>query len=327
MTSPSSDVPAAEQEEGTERFIGIDLGGTQLRAALIDASGRIYDKHKVKTAQDGGPAAVIRQICELIDAVGGPGVKAIGIGIPGSIEASDGTVLGIPALDGWDGIPLARLVQEHSGLPCVLENDATAAAIGEWRSGAGKGCDHFIYITISTGIGSGVIVDGHVLRGVRGLAGEIGHTKIADETDICDCGQIGCWQAIASGTALGNRAKKALAATEVTSIIPQLAEGAEVSSYHVGIAARKGDALAIALLKQEALALAQGFVNAQHLYAPERIVVGGGVSHLLDLMQSDIETMVKARLLPGFPHIPIVQSALGDDAGMTGAAFQAAAAT
>jgi glucokinase len=323
----SVDATASETEPGTERFIGIDLGGTQLRAALIDTSGKIHDKQKVKTAQEGGPAAVIKQICELIDAVRGPGAKAIGIGIPGSIEASDGTVLGIPALDGWDGIPLSKLVFEHSGLPCILENDATAAAIGEWRSGAGSGCSHFIYVTISTGIGSGVIVDGHVLRGVRGLAGEIGHTKITDQSDICDCGQIGCWQAIASGTALGRRAQKALMATEVTSIIPDIAEDAEVSAYHVGLAARRGDALALALLKEEADALAQGFVNAQHLYAPERIVVGGGVSHLLDLMQGDIEAMVRVRLLPGFPRIPIVQSALGDDAGMIGAAFQAAAST
>lgn len=308
-----------------DRFIGIDLGGTQLRAALVDATGQVHARRKVKTPRSGGPEAVIREICQLIDEVRAPGVRAIGIGIPGSIEASDGTVLGIPALEGWDRIPLAERVTRHSGLPCILENDATAAAIGEWRSGAGAGCRHFVYITISTGIGAGVIIDGHVLRGVRGLAGEIGHTKIVDQSDVCDCGNIGCWQAVASGTALGNRARKALQG-EVSSIMPGIAEGDPVSAYHVGLAARRGDALALELLKEEASVLADGFVNAQHLYAPERIVVGGGVSQLLDLMHDDIQEMVRARLLPGFPACPIVKAELEDDAGMIGAALQAASA-
>lgn len=306
------------------RFIGVDLGGTQLRAALVDASGRVHKMRRTKTALEGGPDAVIAQINQLIDEVNDGSAKAVGIGIPGSIEASSGLVLGIPALPGWDRIPLAAFVSDRSRLPCFLENDATAAAIGEWRAGAGMGCIHFVYITISTGIGAGVVIDGHVLRGVRGLAGEIGHTRITDHSDICSCGKIGCWEAVASGTALGRRARIAMKASP-SSIIATLSGGESVSAYHVGIAARRGDALAIALLKEEALLLGLGFVNAQHLYAPERIVIGGGLSSLLDLMRNDIEAVIRDRLLPGFPSVLIAQASLGDNAGMIGAALQAAA--
>jgi len=163
-----------------------------------------------------------------------------------------------------------------------------------------------------------------VMRGARGLAGEIGHTRIADASDRCSCGQIGCWEAVASGTALGRRARRA-AAQEPDGAIARAAAGAPASAEHVGAAALRGDARARALLDEEALWLGYGFTNVQHLYAPERVVVGGGLSRLLDLMSERIEAVVRARRLPGFPEVPIVAAALGDDAGMIGAALQAAA--
>lgn len=322
-TIPHDRKAEAPASAASDHFIGVDLGGTQLRAALVDRAGGILTARRVKTDREGGPEAIIAQIHTLIETVGDHTTTTIGIGIPGSLDSAAGTVLGIPALAGWNGVPLARLVEDRAGLPCVLENDATAAAIGEWHAGAGQGCAHFVYITISTGIGAGVVVDGRVLRGARGLAGEIGHTRIADASDICSCGQIGCWEAVASGTALGARARRA-AVGDPTGAIATLAAQQPVSAYHVGIAARQGDATALALLKEEATWLGLGFVNAQHLYAPERIVMGGGLSSLLDLMLDDAEAVVRERLLPGFPPAPIVAAALGDDAGMIGAALQAA---
>lgn len=319
-SSTSAAVPFADG-----RFIGVDLGGTQLRAALVDAAGSVFATRRVRTDRDGGPQSVIAQIDRLIGEVSHGSLKAIGIGIPGSIDATTGSVLGIPALPGWNGIPLAKLVNQRTGLPCFLENDATAATIGEWRAGAGRNCAHFVYITISTGIGAGVVVDGRLIRGARGLAGEIGHTRITDCSDMCSCGKIGCWEAVASGTALGRRARKALAANP-SSAIATFAAGEPANAYHVGLAARQGDDLALALLKEEAAWLGAGLVNAQHLYAPERIVVGGGLSSLLELMRNDIEDVVRDRLLPGFRSASLVSAALGDDAGMIGAALQAAEA-
>jgi len=305
-----------------ELSIGVDLGGTQLRAALVDPDGTVLAAQRVRTDRTGGPQGVTVQIHTLVDAIRTDDVATIGIGIPGAFDAAAGTVLGIPALPGWTDVPLADLVTRETGLPCVLENDATAAAIGEWRAGAGKGCDHFVYLTISTGIGSGIVVDGRILRGAGGLAGEIGHTKIADASDPCSCGHIGCWEAVASGTALGRQAQR-LAKAEPEGLVAREAGSEPAAAYHVGAAARRGDPSALRLLRDEAVWLGAGFVNAQHLYAPERIVVGGGLSLLLDLMIDDIKAAIRQRLLPGFKPADIVAARLGDDAGMVGAALHA----
>ena len=302
--------------------LGVDLGGTNLRVALIGADGAVVRSRRVPTDRTSGPHAVIGQILQLAGELRNSETSALGIAIPGAFDSAAGTVLGIPALPGWEGVPLHRHLAESTGLPCMLENDATAAAIGEWRAGAGRGSRHLVYITISTGIGAGVVVDGHVLRGVRGLAGEIGHTKIASESDICSCGCVGCWEAVASGTALGRRAAEQVR-HDPGGAIARLAAGEAATSVHVGLAARAGDAAALALLRTEARLLGEGFANAQHLYAPEKIVVGGGLSSLLDLMLPDITETVRARLLPGFPPADIVPAMLGDDAGLVGVGLEA----
>lgn len=299
--------------------IGIDLGGTQLRAALVDPMGQVLRLERVATDRAGGPAAVVAQIEALVAAVRDQGTRGIGIGIPGAFDGPAGTVLGIPALPGWNGVPLAAMLLERTGIACRLENDANVAALGEWHAGAGKGCAHFVYVTISTGIGAGVIVDGRLLRGFGGNAGEAGHTRISDDPAICSCGQTGCWEAVASGTALGRRARAA-AQAEPDGAIARLAAGAVPGAQHVGEAARAGDAAALAILREEAFYLGAGFVNLQHLYGPQRIVFGGGVSALLGLMQDEIATVMAARRLPGFAAIPVMPAALGDMAGVVGAA-------
>ncbi len=306
----------------SRRFIGVDLGGTQLRAALVNEAGSVVRAQRVLTDRAGGPEAVVAQIEALVAEMRDDATQAIGIGIPGAFDAASGVVLGLPALPGWAGLALAARITASSGLACVLENDATAAAIGEWRAGAGRGCDHFVYVTISTGIGAGIVVDGRLLRGARGQAGEIGHCRIADASDPCSCGRIGCWEAVASGTALGRRAAR-VAAAHPEGTLARLAHGVPVRAAHVGTAARIGDAGALALLAEEAVWLGYGLVNIQHIYAPERIVMGGGVSQLLDLMADGIAAVVRERLLPGFPHVPIVAASLGDDSGMVGAALRA----
>jgi glucokinase len=304
------------------RVVGIDLGGTHLRAALVGADGGIVAARRVRTDAAGGPDAVVNQMIDLIAEMRDEDTAAVGIGIPGAFDGEAGTVLGIPALPGWTDLPLRDRITAATGLACVLENDATAAAYGEWRAGAGQGCRHFVYITVSTGIGAGIIVDGRVLRGVRGLAGEIGHTKIASTSVRCACGAIGCWQAVAAGTALDLSATTEVA-RDPAGAIARLAAGGPALSAHVGAAARAGDARAKALLAEHARLLGEGFVNAQHLYAPERIVMGGGLSALLDLMADDIAATVAERLLPGFPPVPILPPALGDNAGIVGAALEA----
>lgn len=302
--------------------IGIDLGGTHVRCARVDAEGRILAAERRQTSQ-AGPEAVMRQMADLVGRLREPGTRGVGIGVPGAIDAATGTVLNIPALAGWGHVPLAEAVSRASGLPCLLENDAKAAALGEWRAGAGRGCDNLAYVTVGTGIGGGMIVDGRLIRGIGGLAGEVGHTHVTDSSEPCACGRYGCWQAVASGTALAGRARAAVAA-EPSSRIAVLAGGEAVTAFHVAQAAREGDERALALLADFARLLGMGFANVQHCYSPSRIIMGGGMSALFDLLQADMASALRAGLLAGFPPAEILAAELGDDAGLVGAAMIAA---
>ncbi|UFN47816.1 ROK family protein [Roseomonas sp. OT10] len=308
----------------TAQFLGIDLGGTHLRVALVDAAGQVLSAERRETDRS-GPEAVIAQMVALIGAVRGPatrapGIRALGVGVPGTIDPAAGTVLGVPALPGWGGVPLAARLREATGLPVVLENDAKAACIGEWRAGAGAGSDNVAYVTVSTGIGAGIVAEGRLLRGASGLAGELGHTRLTEQPVRCACGRTGCWQALASGPALAARAQ---ARAVPGSRLAALADGLPVLPRHVGTAAAEGDPTALALLEEMAEWLGVGFANLQHAYDSERIVVGGGVSALLEQMRGGIEATLRARLLPGFRPALIRRAALGDDAGLVGAALAA----
>lgn len=300
----------------------MDLGGTQVRAACVTEAGVVIMSSRLPTDKDGGPERIVAQIESLISTVRDDATVAIGVGVPGAVDRDGGIVLGLPALPGFSGFALAQRLSQSSRLPSVLENDATAAAIGEWRAGAGRNCANLVYVTIGTGIGAGVIVDGRVMRGARGLAGEVGHTRITDFEERCSCGQLGCWESVASGTALGRRARRAVAAAP-DGLIASFADGLPATAQHVGLAARRGDERALQLLEEHARWIALGLVNVQHAFAPDRIVIGGGVSVLLDLMMDKIADVLRQRRLPGFPDIPIVAAELGDDAGMVGAALQA----
>lgn len=299
--------------------IGVDLGGTWLRVARVTAAGSVAAMERLPTDVAGGPAGVVAQIVAMTGRLGADGIRAMGVGVPGAFDAENGTVLGIPALPGWTGFPLAETLRDRLGLDCRLENDAKAAAIGEWDAGAAKGFRNFVYVTVSTGIGACAVVDGRLLRGAGGLAGEIGHTRIAETSERCACGLYGCWQALAAGPALARRAEAAAQATP-DSALAALAAAGPLSGLEVGRAARAGDAAALAVVQEHASLLGVGFANLQHVYAPDLLVVGGGVSDLLDLMRPPLEAVLRQRLLPGFKPADIRVAALGDVAGLVGAA-------
>jgi glucokinase len=310
---------AARLARQERHAIGIDLGGTQLRVACVDGGGRIVALERVRSDHVQGRDALIQQMAMLVQRVRSRQVEAIGVGIPGSINRRQGLVLGMPAFPGWSGVPLAALLQDSVQLPVYLENDANVAALGEWRSGAGKGSSDVAYVTISTGIGAGIISDGRLVRGFGGLAGEIGHTRLTDNSPPCSCGQIGCFEAVASGRALERKVADAVA-QDPNSILAQLAAGETPRAEHLTEAVRRGDPRAHDILDEEAVLLGIGFTNLQHLYSPERIVVGGGVSALLPLMRATIERVMKNRLLAGFTPAQLRVAELGDSAGVIGAA-------
>jgi glucokinase len=289
--------------------IGIDLGGTELRVAVVAADGAILAHARTATAAMDGPEAVIGQMADLVgQIVGGHAIGGVGIGSPGPLDAAAGVVVHAPTLRGWNEVPLAKLASERLGLPVRIDNDANVAALAEWRFGAGRGLRHIVYVTVSTGIGGGVIIDGRLLHGRGSLAGELGHMAITEAPIACACGGLGCWEALASGTALGQRA------TAMGGL-------GRVTARDVARLAEAGNAIAQRLLAEEAGYLGIGFTNLLHLYAPEMIVVGGGVSDCLPAMQDEITQTIRRRAMPAYRDVPVVAAALGQQAGVIGAAL------
>jgi glucokinase len=309
----------ANSTAGAPLAIGIDLGGTQVRAGLL-RNGEILARAAQPTDIAGGPAAVLAQIDALVAEIkGAANVAPVGIGIcaPGPLDSGSGVVLDIPTLPGWRDFALRDAVAQRYGLPALLENDGIAAAFGEWGFGAGLGVQNLVYVTVSTGIGGGVVADGRLLHGHRGMAGHVGHLRLAAEGPRCPCGGIGCFEAFASGSALGQRAREAAAAG---GFLAEAARHARLEARHVVAGARAGDAICRALLDEEADYLAQGFISLVHLYSPERIILGGGVSQAFDLIGDRVFAGVQAGVMPAFREVRIAPAALGDNSGLIGAA-------
>jgi glucokinase len=289
--------------------IGIDLGGTELRAAVVSADGEVLAHARTMTAALDGPEAVIAQMADLVGQIApGHDVRGVGIGSPGPLDAEAGVVVHASTLLGWNDVPIVALAEARLGLPVRLDNDANVAALAEWRFGAARGLRHLVYVTVSTGIGGGVIVDGRLMHGRGTQASEIGHMRITEAPVPCTCGGFGCWEALASGTALGQRA------TELGSL-------GRVTARDVALLAEAGNEVAQHLLAEEARWLGIGFANLLHLYAPEMIVVGGGVSECLPAMRPAIEAVIQRQAMPAYRDVPIVTAALGRRAGVIGAAL------
>lgn len=300
--------------------IGLDLGGTQVRAAVVDGA-RVLRRAAARTDVVGGPASVMEQFAalvrEVMDGEDLRSVAGIGIAAAGPLDTGTGVVLGIPTIPGWEGFALRQAIADRFGLPVVLENDAIAAAYGEWRHGAGRGLRHMVYVTVSTGIGGGAVVDGHLLRGRRGMAGHVGHLRLApDDGPVCACGARGCFEALASGTALGIRAK----AARMKGPSGYLGGISGIEACHVFEGARAGDPQCLELVADEARLLGRGFTSIIHLFSPDRIVMGGGVAEGFDLLSDGIHAVIRAEAVAPFRDVPVVRAELGGNAGIVGAA-------
>lgn len=301
--------------------IAIDLGGTQLRVALV-AGNRLLDRAALPTDTAAGPAGIFGQIDQLIDRLTGQkrsGIAGIGMSCAGPINTDTGTVTNIPTLPGWDGFPLAEELSQRTGLAVRVENDGIAAALGEWRYGAGQGTNNMVYLTVSTGIGGGAVVDGRLLRGHKGIAGHIGHMKMAQDGPVCHCGVVGCFEALASGTALKQRAMISAGAATSAYLAASAGRGA-VDARDVFDGARAGDAHCLHLVAEEAMYLGQGITSAIHMFSPERVVLGGGLSHGFDLLAPGIHDVIRRDAMMPFRRVPVIATALGGDSGLMGAA-------
>lgn len=310
--------------------IGVDLGGTNLRAAAISESGEILEKISGKTDLSGGRDAVLDDIAgrilELRERLAAEELAGVGIGVPGFIRMAEGVIVGSNNLPELEGVPVRDEIERRLGSAVILENDANAAALGEKWMGAGRDVEDLVLLTLGTGIGGGIILDGRVYRGAHGFAAEVGHWQFDPLGPRCACGETGHWEAMASGTALGGMARDAVARGEAPSVLARAGgDASAVTGEHVGQAALDGAPDALALLDRFAERVAIGFAGLANILDPEVIVVSGGLVNLGDVLLARIRDRFPAHLEGRAyrPEIPVVAAALGDQAGVIGAAVLA----
>ncbi|MBI4577066.1 MAG: ROK family protein [Planctomycetes bacterium] len=283
--------------------MGADLGGTNLRAAVVDGAGRILEAVRLPTGAEEGPEAVLGRLAGALRGLGaGRDVAAVGVGAAGPLDPETGVIHVAPNFPGWKDVPVAARLARDLGWPVHLENDANAAAYGEAWTGAGVGVRSLVMLTLGTGVGGGLILDGRLWRGHRGLAGEVGHMVVEPEGPPCGCGARGCLESLASATAIARRAGGA-------------------SARAVYDAALGGEPRAIESLRVAGRALGIALASLVNLLNPERVVLGGRVAGALDFLLPALVAELRERALAvALDGVEVVGAALGDDAGVVGAA-------
>ncbi len=295
--------------------IGVDLGGTNLRTALVSQNGELVGKVKEPTRASDGHARVVQKLIENIRAQqdralrNGTRVAAVGVGAPGVIRADTGVVVKSPNFPDWNDLPLKKNLEDSLALPVFIENDANAAALGEQWRGAGRGIPSMIFLTLGTGVGGGIVLDGRIWHGADGMAGEIGHMTIIPDGRRCGCGNTGCLEMYASSRGI------------VLTYQERSSRSKVITSEEIYQAARDGDALSGAVLKDMGRLLGIGIANLINIFNPEMIVIGGGVKDAWPLFIDATRVEIRKRAFE-YPaaRTQIVPSLLGDDAGMVGAA-------
>jgi glucokinase len=308
--------------------IGVDLGGTNLRTAIVGSDGEILVKHKEATkAADGWVKVVSRLIDNIrrqleIGAQMGTEVFAVGVGAPGVILVDKGIVVKSPNFPDWNNLPLKTELEKALKIPVFIENDANAAALGEKWRGAGRDIKSMIHLTLGTGVGGGIILDNNIWHGADGMAGEIGHMTLIPDGRQCTCGNTGCLEMYASARGIVQSFREELEKQN----LPAAEALKEVTSEKVYQAAREGDAVARRVMKDMGRMLGIGIASLINIFNPERVVIGGGVKDAWPLFigATHEEIMKRAFQVPA-ERTEIVPSLLGDDAGMVGAAAVALA--
>jgi glucokinase len=314
-----------------QMILGIDIGGTKIAGGLVTGKGRLT-KHLVVPTQaekgrDVSLAQVYRLIERLIRLAGGPAnIRGIGICCPGPLNPKTGIVLNPPNLPGWRNVPLARLIKERFGLPAVVENDANAAGLAETLFGAAVRFRDIFYVTVSTGIGTGIIIDKKIYHGKNGVAGEGGHVTIDYRSPyLCGCGSRGCIEALASGPSIARRARVLLEQEHgVPSALRTLTHGdlRQITPKMISDAARSGDDVARAILDETGFFLGAWLGGIVSLLDPEAIIIGGGVSQigkpLFDRIRATVPQYTINRAFVA--ALPILPAKLQSNVGVYGAA-------
>lgn len=340
---------------------GIDLGGTQIRAAVLRGA-HIYARAATLTGEDPTPERVFPRIyATLQQALDEANVEldeiaGIGVALPGPLNNRTGVIYSPPNLPAWRAVPLLDILRAQYEKPIFVENDANAAALGEHLFGAGRNCKDMVYLTVSTGIGGGIIANGQILEGVNGTAGELGHMTIDWQGERCSCGNIGCLEALASGTAIARQANAAIAAGQGAELLafvrtmlehpaeipdkralprqdmstqpldeeialePERGSDLTVTAHTVARAAEAGLPVARAIITRAAEALGVGLVNILHIFSPEVIILGGGVMQMGSMLMEPALRVVQERTMSANrEQARIIPAQFGKNAGLVGA--------
>jgi glucokinase len=310
-----------------KHVIGIDLGGTFIKAGMIDTKGRVVAREKVDTCGAEGVDAVIRQIALAAASVqkkarvAPKDILGVGIGAPGTINIAAGVVTFAPNLPGWRHVALCAKVQDKLKIPTLLENDANAAAYGEKWVGAGTKVNSLVMFTLGTGIGGGIIINNEVLHGVNDAAAELGHMTVVVDGVRCGCGNRGCVEAYASVPGMVRRMKDAVMKGKPSRLAGRIRKGEEITGKDIHAAAVRGDKTARAVLEETGMYLGIAAVNMMHIVNPAMIVFAGGMIAAGDMLMNAIKAEIKKRALEASAaKTEVVFAKLGDDAGMIGSA-------
>jgi glucokinase len=307
-------------------ILGVDIGGTKVAVGLVDHDGKIIAHSRKPMVADGTAEAALQAVTGAIDSIASSapgGIHSIGICAPGPLDPKTGIVLNPPNLPCWRDFPLAEKIVSKYHVPVKVDNDANAAALAETRWGAARGFHYVFYATIGTGIGTGIVLDGRIYHGSTGSAGEGGHVSIDYRGPLCNCGKRGCIEILASGRAIGARARAKLAAGPSGSAILELAKGdvSAVTSELVGQAYAAGDPLAREILQETVDVLTPWLGNIVDLLDPDVLVMGGGVAAMLKPFFDDIKNRLPSWCVnPRADEIPLLMAHYGADAGIAGGA-------
>lgn len=309
-------------------YIGIDLGGTNIAAGLVDKKGKIISRASMPTLRERHWAEIVKDMVLLTHKVTSAAgknladIKVVGIGIPGNIDNENGVVVYTSNLN-MENIPLAAEFRKHIDIPVNLENDANAAAFGEYFAG-NAASDSFLMVTLGTGVGGGIVIKGKIFRGFNGAGGEIGHTVIHTDGEKCSCGRRGCYEAYASVTALINQTKKKMAECPESIMHQWVKENGPVNGQTAFDCSKKGDAAATLVRDTYIKYVAEGIVNMINIFQPETVVIGGGISREGDTLLNPIKSFVaKNEYNKHVPRTKIEIARLFNDAGIVGAAMAA----
>ncbi len=305
------------------KSIGIDLGGTNIKAGIVDEKGKIIFKTSVPTESQRGYKHVIEQIKKAASLVieADNDVAGIGIGAPGIVSVKDGTVKSPPNIPGWKKVNLGRILSDEFGKKVFVENDANAAAIGEYIFGVGQTTPSFIMVTLGTGVGGGIIYDGKLFRGETGGAGEIGHVTINYKGRKCNCGSYGCIETYAGNNKIVEKVKREIKMNRNSKIVELAGENLNsLSPKTLYDAAKLGDEYALKAIEDIAVMLGAAFASAVNLLDISTIVLGGGVSGFGNFLLKPLKKSLKERVLaPNRPRVKVKLSKLKNDAGIKGA--------